>query len=108
MKIFKTIDERFAEIGFVKIEEGKHGAVYERYNRKYNYVQCLCLLYKKSGKHLIQSYDKHLTDDKKIGNTCVGLTMYEAKLCIKKMKQMGWKMIYTKEGVGDNENYISP
>ena len=22
----------------------------------------------------------------------IGLTMYEAKLCVKKMKQMGWKV----------------
>ena len=31
------------------------------------------------------------SDEKKIGNTCVGLTMYETKLCLRKMKQMGWK-----------------
>lgn len=32
-------------------------------------------------------------DKKKIGNTCVGLTMYEMELCLKKMKKMGWKLI---------------
>lgn len=57
----------------------------------YGYIQSLCLLHKKSGKHIVQSYDKNLIDEKKIGNTCVGLTMYEMKLCLKKMKQMGWK-----------------
>ena len=51
---------------------------------------------KKSGQHIVQSYDENLTDTKGIGNTCVGLTMYEMKLCIKKMKQKGWKMIKEK------------
>ena len=51
---------------------------------------------KQSGRHLIQSYDANIADEKKIGNTCVGLTMYEAKLCIKKMNRMGWKV---KDGI---------
>lgn len=96
MKLFKTVDEKFAEIGFVKVEENEYGVIYKRKNNKYNYTQALALLYKYSGKHLIQSYDENLMDEKKIGNTCVGLTMYEAKLCVKKMKQMGWKV---KDGI---------
>lgn len=92
MKMFKTIDEKFAEIGFIKGKEDMYGVTYERNDAEYNFTQRLDLLHKASGRHLIQSYDIHLTDEKKIGNTCVGLTMYEAKLCIKKMKQMGWKM----------------
>lgn len=92
MKLFKTVDEKFAEIGFVKIEEDEFGAVYKRRVDKYNYTQTLDLGHKASGRHIIQSYDGELTDQKKIGNTCVGLTMYEAKLCVKKMKQMGWKI----------------
>ena len=96
MKLFKTVDEKFAEIGFVKVEENEYGATYKRKVDKYNYIQTLALLHKASGRHLIQSYDADLMDEKKIGNTCVGLTMYEAKLCIKKMKQMGWKV---KDGV---------
>lgn len=92
MKLFKSIDEKFAEIGFVKVEENEYGAIYERKNEKYNYTQELGLRHKKSGKHLIQSYDRDLGDEKGIGNTCVGLTMYEVKLCVKKMKEMGWKV----------------
>lgn len=90
MKLFKTIDEKFKEIGFMKVEENNFGVVYERQNKNPNYLQKLHLVHKQSGKHLIQSYDPYLMDDKKIGNTGVGLTMYEANLCIKKMKQMGW------------------
>lgn len=92
MRIFKTIDERFDEIGFVKLEENNLCVVYERLDEEYNFTQRLELLHKKSGRHLITSYDLNLMDEKKIGNTGVGLTMYEAKLCIKKMKKMGWKV----------------
>lgn len=96
MKLFKTVDEKFEEIGFVKLKEDKYGVIYKRKDSKHNYIQTLALLHKSSGKHLIQSYDVDLMDEKKIGNTCVGLTMYEAKLCIKKMKQMGWRI---KDGI---------
>ena len=96
MKLFKTVDEKFAESGFVKVEEDEYGATYERKVDKYNYTQTLALLHKANGRYLIQSYDADLMDEKKIGNTGVGLTMYEAKLCVKKMKQMGWKV---KDGI---------
>ena len=92
MKLFKSIDEKFEEVGFKKIEEDKFGAIYERYNKEFNYTQKLDLMHKASGRHLIQSYDPALMDNKNIGNTGVGLTMYEAQLCVKKMKQMGWKI----------------
>ena len=92
MKLFKTVDEKFAEIGFVKVEENEYGVTYKRKVDEYDYTQTLALLHKSSGRHLIQSYDADLMDEQKIGNTCVGLTMYEAKLCVKKMKQMGWKI----------------
>lgn len=91
MKLFKTVDEKFEEIGFIKVNENKYGAFYHRINHEFNYTQSLDLCHKKSGKHIVQSYDIRLKDDKGIGNTCVGLTMYEMKLCLKKMKQMGWK-----------------
>lgn len=93
MKLFKSIDKKFAEIGFVKVDENKYGATYHRYVAKFDYVQTLDLMHKENGRHIVQSYDNNLKDQKNIGNTCVGLTMYEMKLCIKKMKQMGWKLI---------------
>ena len=89
MKLFKSVDEKLKEIGFVKIEEDKHGVRYERKNSKYNFIQSVDILHKASGRHLLQSYDAELTDQKKIGCTCVGLTGYEMKLFLKKMKQIG-------------------
>lgn len=95
MKLFKTVDEKLAEIGFTKVEEDKYGCIYERKDKEYNFTQKVFIGHKKSGRHILQSYDPDLADSKGIGNTCVGLTEYEMKLFIKKMKQL--KMYAGKE-----------
>lgn len=76
---------------FIKVGENKYGAIYERENTEFKFVHRIDLMHKKSGFHIVQSYDPALGDEKGLGNTGVGLTMYEMKLCLKKMKQMGWK-----------------
>jgi hypothetical protein len=91
--MFKSIDKKFAELGFIKIEENSYGVTYERTIEEFNFTQVIDLAHKANGRHIVQSYDKNLTDTKKIGNTCVGLSMYEMKLCLKKMKKLGWKPI---------------
>lgn len=88
--MFKNIDKRFEEIGFVKVSEDKYGVTYERKDEEHNYTQVLAILHKASGRHIVQSYDKELMDSKMIGNTCVGLSYYEMKLALKKMKQLGY------------------
>lgn len=93
MKLFKTVDEKFERIGFIKVKENQHIVSYERYDAEFKFTQVLDLVHKNSGRHIVQSYDRDLMDEKKIGNTCVGLTMYEMQLCVKKMKKMGWKNI---------------
>lgn len=91
MKLFKTVDDKLKDIGFVKTKENKYGVEYEKINviGTYKYIHKVCILYKNSGKHILQSYDPELIDEKNIGNTCVGLTGYEMKLFLKKMKQIG-------------------
>ena len=89
-KLFKTTDEKLADIGFVKVEDDGYVVVYERYDEKYDYTQVLNILHKASGRHIVSSYDKDLFDEKKIGNCSVGLTYYEMKLITKKMKEKGW------------------
>lgn len=89
--IFKSTDEKFAEIGFEKISEDKYGVEYCRYNEKFNFYHTIGIWHKRNGYHIVQSYDKHRMDNDRIGNLCVGLTMYEMELCLKKMKDMGWK-----------------
>ena len=39
MKLFKTVDEKLAEIGFAKVEEDKYGCIYERKDKEYNFTQ---------------------------------------------------------------------
>ena len=41
MKIFKSIDEKFKDIGFKKVKDDKYAVTYERYNEEYKYMQVL-------------------------------------------------------------------
>jgi hypothetical protein len=90
-KLFKTIDEKFEEIGFTKEEDNDFCVRYIRHNAVHDYVQRLDILHKHNGHHIVQSYDMELFDSKRIGNTCVGLTYYEMKLVLAKMRQKKWK-----------------
>lgn len=94
MKLFKTVDEKLFDLGFIKTEENEYGVEYRRKDEVYNFTQEVNIKKKQSGRHILQSYDPELIDEKKIGNTCVGLTGYELKLFLKKMKQVG---LYSKE-----------
>lgn len=60
MKLFKTIDDKFDEIGFIKVKEDKHGTSYARCDKKYNFTQYLDILYKEYITNIIQSYDLNL------------------------------------------------
>ena len=86
MKIFKNIDDKLFDVGFVKVKDDKYCVIYER-KKEHNFTQVLTIIHKRNGNHLLQSYDKNLFDEKKIGNCCVGLTYYETKLIMKKFKQ---------------------
>ena len=66
MKIFKNIDEKFKEIGFIKVKDDEYAVTYERINNIFGYTQVIDILHKKSGRHIIQSYDKHLMDEDKV------------------------------------------
>ena len=91
MKLFKTADEKLSKIGFLKTIENKCDVTYERRNEEFGYTQVLSILQKMNAEHIIQSYDKDLFDEEKIGNVCVGLTAYEMKLVLEKMKEMNWR-----------------
>ena len=88
MKLFKTVDEKLEKIGFIKVKEDEYGVEYKRKVAKYGFIQSVDILKKASGRHILQSYDAELMDQKNIGSTCVGLTGYEMKLFVKKMKQI--------------------
>lgn len=86
MSLFKSIDKKFEEIGFLKISENKYGVSYERYNKEFNYIQRLDIIHKLNGKHIVQSYD--FTNTTSSYSPVVGLTGYELKLVLKKMKEL--------------------
>lgn len=81
MKLFKSVDEKLSEIGFEKTYESDSGVDYEKYVEGFNFIHKVSIVHKSSGKHLLQSYD--------LESIGVGLTGYEMKLFLKKMKQLG-------------------
>ena len=89
--LFKSIDKKFEEIGFIKVQDDEYGVRYERMDECHDYVQVLAIDHKANGEHIVQSYDKDLMDQEMIGNVGVGLTYYEMKLALRKMRQKGWK-----------------
>lgn len=90
MRLFATIDEKFAALGYTKMEDTKFMVRYEKKADGFKHTKRIDICHKYSGRHIVQSYDPNLGDTKNIGNTCVGLTYKELKLCMKKMKEKGW------------------
>lgn len=90
MRLFATIDEKFAALGYTKKKDDKFMVRYEKKADGFKYIKRIDILCKSSGNHIVQNYDPNLGDEKNIGNTCVGLTYKELKLCMKKMKEKGW------------------
>lgn len=83
------IDRRLRLFGFTKVYENPTGCRYKRNDTEYNYTQVVDISQRAVWKEFkIQSYDEDLFDEKRIGNTCVALSLYELKLFYKKMKQM--------------------
>jgi len=89
MKFLKSVDDKLADIGFVKVDDTEFSVIYERKNTEYGYTQRLVLLPKRSGGPIIRSYQKDL--NKSNFNNMVGLTVIEAELAVKKIQQKGWR-----------------
>lgn len=87
----KIADYMLSKIGFEKEKDDQYSVEYTRYNEKYRYTQRLSFVHKRNRSSIVQSYDEDLMDEKKIGNTCVGLDLHEMKLCALKMWSKGWK-----------------
>lgn len=88
MKIFKSIDDKIADLGFAVADKSEYGITYTRYNSDYGYTHKVAILHKKSGKHILQSYDADLSDSKGIGRVNVGLTYDELKVFMKKFRKL--------------------
>lgn len=85
------IDRKLAKIGFNKVGENEYGAYYVRFNEHLKYLHRLELVRKQNGVYILQSYESGVSVHSP--DTVVGLTMYETRLALKKMKQMGWKEV---------------
>lgn len=93
MILFRIADKKLAEIGFIKVEENDTMTMFHRVNKKLGYTQYLALIRGEGGQHIALSYDHGLRNRRdRIGNNADGLTMYEMKLCIRKMREFGWKI----------------
>lgn len=86
--IFKdNVDKKLEKLGFVAVEsENEYGACYRREVSEFNYIQRLDIIHKANGRHLIQSYQESVNSDG--FNNVVGLTYEEAKLAMRKYRQL--------------------
>lgn len=82
----KRIDKKIENLGFQKEKEDKYGVIYIRKDEKYGFTQCVNILHKQSGEHIIQSYEMEVNNDGY--DDCVGITLKEMKLFLKKAKQL--------------------
>lgn len=90
MKIFKNVDDRLKELGFLKMEnETEYGVYYFRIvpiNSYDSYIHRLDIIHKNNGRHLIQSYEETTNSDG--FNNMVGLDYETMKLAMKKYRQL--------------------
>lgn len=88
--MFENIDKKLEKIGFVKLhgedEESEYGVYYRRKIEQFGYYQRLDIYHKKSGRHLITTYQEGTNSDK--FNNSDSLTYKEMKLAMKKYRQM--------------------
>lgn len=82
----KRIDKKIEKLGFQKEKEDKYGVIYMRKCIDYGFTQCVSILHKHSGNHLIQSYEINVNKDGY--NNCVGMTLKEMKLFLKKANKL--------------------
>ena len=86
----KIADKKLELLGFKKTEDCETIVIYERWNKECMFHQILAILRKSNRSAIIQSYDAELTDEKRIGNTCVGLTCSEAVIAAMKIISKRW------------------
>lgn len=90
------IDKKLKKLGFEKDSEDKYGVIFCRKDEKHSYIQVLEIYHKRSGNHLIVSYQKDVNSEG--FNNTVGLTYEEVKLAMEKYKQISRKYKWEKGG----------
>lgn len=103
MTLFRIADKKLAEIGFIKVEENETMTMFRRVNKKLGYTQYLDLIRGGDGQHIALSYDRGLRNRRDyVGDNADGLTMYKMKLCLGKMRELGWKLEKPKRRKNEN------
>jgi hypothetical protein len=90
MKLFKSTDDKLAELGFKKVADNVEGVRYKRrVIKRTSYTQRLKIFYQiQNHTFLIQTCDENLLNKDCTDNAEVGLTIEEAELAVKKAKEL--------------------
>lgn len=86
--MLKSVDEMFKEIGFIKIEETGEYVKYERVDDISPGTQVLLISKKRHFPSSVKTYYDNFLNGATVFSP-VGLTYYETKLVLKKMKKLG-------------------
>ena len=86
----KIIDNKFKKIEFRKICEDSNGVLYQKYDEDKGHVQLISIYKNNDEPFRIESYNRDIMDNNKIGNICIGLSLYETVLCVCKIIVKGW------------------
>lgn len=80
--IRKWVDNKLKKYGYLKVKDDKFAVAYEKNIEEYNYVHHIELMHKKSGKHLIFSYDTkcNKSENGEYINNAVGMIYPIARL----------------------------
>lgn len=81
----RLADKRLADLGFQKVTDDEFSVVYRKYIQGIGHIHELAILHKKSGDHLIQSYDSDNID-----STNIGITKEIALALLVKLSSKGW------------------
>lgn len=84
MKIFKSVDEKFEELGYKKTRDDDAMVTYRCDCGTYTHVIDINRAFSE-----ICSYEE---DNSVLRPKMIRLSLYTAKLCMKKVKQRGWKI----------------
>ena len=87
--MLKSVDKMFKEIGFIKIEETGEYVKYERVDDISPGTQVLLISRKRHFPSSVKTYYDNFLNGSTVISP-VGLTYYETKLVLKKMKKIGW------------------
>ena len=86
---WESVDTKIKELGFELTYESNLVLTYERKDKQFDYIHGVDLVKKTKGIPIIQSYQKDTPGSK--FDYMVGLKINEAKLFLKKIKNLKWR-----------------